>query len=1019
LPVKNYILSLFVFLLCAGDINAQVSNSKLLFYHLSEKDGLSDNQVNCFFQDSQGIMWMGTQYGLNSFDGSVFHNLQTNNTPTDYKLFSNQVNAITEDKNHVLWLATSEGLSSLDPVTNKIHSYRSEFDNSMNSLALDGNKLWIATMGGLLCFDMVEKTFRHFTNNRDGRREFVNFDNTINSLTLGRKKRLWLATVNGVWMFDVAKHQFTQFDGPENDADYDGMINTVFEDHAGKIWAGCWSKGLKQIIPENWSVKSYGSMPGTPHHIASIAEQKTINNHYTMWLTDNLTSFTEPFDKFEHHDLKPISEAAALDPHCFYVSRDNLLWISTARGVYILDPTRQLFRHHFITSQPNITSQAPTLFYQDNQLWLGGDHNLELTLFDSAFNIKKNYTAAIKQADTAYAKNELAVMGITPYGKDELWFSTSYGIFKMNKLTGKFTTVCYKVNQTGKYPYNFINGIFVNKGKIWCFPWRRGVWEYDAKTNKFNALVVKLPDGGGLPKGVNIAGAVTDSQGNIWLTDMDYGIIKYSVSTKKFDRFIDKNITPYSRALNIYYQEGKLWVVDNSTIVAINTPNNTSRGWPLPAGMNKYVYDYAPDHANNLWIATRNGLVVFNLANYSFNQYTEEDGLINNDMNGTLRTLPNGSMIYAAENYITSYAPADLLHKPTTKNLLLTSVSANDSTILNKEKAGYVVPPNSEKISFNWALVNYTNPLQNRYYGKLDKVEKDWNYVGNTGKIDYNSLPPGAYTFRFKAVTSDGLTSAEKRVEFIVKPPFWKTWWFETIFWVVAGLSLLVIIRSVRLRERKKAALQLQLSDLEMKALRAQMNPHFIFNALNSIQECIVSKHTKAAYTYLSSFSKLVRMILENSEKQFITLEDEIETLRLYLSLEKLRFNDDFEFDIRIGNNIHPSFIRIPTMIIQPFAENALWHGLIHKKGDKKLTISFEQKMGSLFCEIEDNGIGRQRSAGFKTINGTKKQSMGMKITEERLYLLQNDAAIKIDDLEKPTGEASGTKITITIPLQF
>ncbi len=1010
---------LWILLLLAVGVNAQVNGSKLLFYHLGEKDGLTDNLVNCFFQDSKGIMWMGTQYGLNSFDGSAFNTWQTNDVATDYKLFSNQINAITEDKDHVIWLATSEGLSSLDPVSNKIHSYRSEYDNSMTCLAIDNDNLWISTGGGLLRFNIRDKTFKHFINNQDNRREFVNFDNSINSLTLGSKKRLWLATVNGVWMFDLAKQTFTQFDGPGNDTDYDGMINTVFEDHSGKIWAGCWSRGLKLINPENHSVTNFSSLSGMPYHIASIVEQKTVNNHHTLWLTDNLTSFAAPYNKFEHHDLKPIAEAAALDPHCFYVSRDNLLWISTAKGVYILDPTRQLFKHHFITTQPNITSQNTSLFYQNNQLWMGGDHNLELTVLDSAFNITKNYTADIKRADTAYAKNELAVLGITPYGKDELWFATSYGIFKMNKSTGKFSAVCYKVNETGKYPYNFINGIYVNHDKIWCFPWRRGVWEYNPKTNKFIPLTVKLPEGSGQPKGVNISAAVADNMGNVWLTDMDYGIVKYSASTKTFARFIDKNITPYSRTLSISYTNGRIWVVDNSTIVAINPKNNASESWNLPAGMNKYVYDYVPDGVNNLWIATKNGLVVFSMINHSFNQYTEEDGLINNDMTGALRKLPNGNMIYVAENYITSYTPANLLRKPFNKNLLLTNVNANDSTILNNRQGSYIIPPNSEKITFKWALINYTNPLQNRYYAKIDKIDKDWNYVGNAGKIDYNSLPPGTYTFRYKAITSDGLINTEKRIIFIIKPPFWKTWWFEIMFWAIVGIGLFLIIRNVRLREQKKAAIQLQLSDLEMKALRAQMNPHFIFNALNSIQECIVSNNTKAAYSYLSSFSKLVRMILENSEKQFITLEDEIETLRLYLSLEKLRFNDDFDFDINTGSNIHPSFVRIPTMIIQPFAENALWHGLIHKKGDKKLIISFEQKMGNLYCAIEDNGIGRERSAGFKTINGTKKQSMGMKITEERLFLLQNDADIKIDDLEKPGGEPLGTKITITIPLQF
>jgi len=206
---------------------------------------------------------------------------------------------------------------------------------------------------------------------------------------------------------------------------------------------------------------------------------------------------------------------------------------------------------------------------------------------------------------------------------------------------------------------------------------------------------------------------------------------------------------------------------------------------------------------------------------------------------------------------------------------------------------------------------------------------------------------------------------------------------------------------------------------LEMKALRAQMNPHFLFNALNSIQECIITKNTDTAYSYLSSFSKLVRMILENSEKQFITLEDEIETLRLYLSIEKLRFDSSFEYLIDPGPKIDTSFVNIPAMIIQPYVENALWHGLINKKGEKKLVISFDQKNGNLECLIKDNGVGRNHAAKMQTDTKIKKHSMGMKITEERLQLLEADASITINDLKDNNGNACGTEVHIIIPLEF
>jgi hypothetical protein len=435
--------------------------------------------------------------------------------------------------------------------------------------------------------------------------------------------------------------------------------------------------------------------------------------------------------------------------------------------------------------------------------------------------------------------------------------------------------------------------------------------------------------------------------------------------------------------------------------------------------MNKFVYDYTDDENGNIWIATRTGLVVFNMVNHSFNQYTEEDGLISNEMNGALLKLPSGGMVYSGENYLTSFKPAELLRTPAKKNLLLTEVSAGDTDLTKTNPQKITIPAGSEKLTFRWALVNYANPLQNRYYSKLDKIDNDWNYAGNKGMVVYNGLPPGDYKFRYRAVTADGLTGDEKTLLFTVEPTVWQSGWFRGAIAILLVIGVLLIIRNVRIREQKKSALQLQLSALEMKALRAQMNPHFIFNALNSIQECIVTKNTDTAYSYLSSFSKLVRMILENSEKQFITLEDEVETLRLYLSVEKLRFDDTFEYKINISPKIDTSFVHLPAMIIQPFAENALWHGLIHKKGEKKLTISFEQEKNDLICTIKDNGIGRQLSQEMQANTQVKKHSMGMKITEERLQLLETEARITIDDPKDSAGNALGTIVTIIIPIEF
>ncbi|BAU52671.1 sensor histidine kinase [Mucilaginibacter gotjawali] len=1016
--LKYYILLIILPLFC-GRLWAQVNKAKQLYYHVSEKDGLADNMVNCFFQDSQGIMWMGTQNGLNRFDGSELKTWRPGDQPSNDQLLSGQVNAITEDAMHRIWMATSNGLSVIDPGTEKIHSWQYDGDNRMRSLAVDGVKLWIATGDGLLLFDTRQKTFRHFLNETAGKSTNTSrLNNECNALLLDSKKRLWLATVNGLWLFDTTKLTYGQYDGPKNDPQYDGMVNTIFEDHDGKIWTGCWSGGLKQVIPENRTVINFSGLAGIPAHIMSIVEQRDENKQYHLWLSEYLTEFNQKDLKTEQHDLKPIPEAASLEPRCVYVSRDNLLWISTVKGVFILDPKRQIFKHYFIAGQNSITNQNPALLEQNGRLWMGGDTKLQLEVFDDKFHLLKNYTRAI-QNTTGFNEPGIAIMNITPYRQNILLLATTSGILKLDTKTDRITALCKTVGDSTKKISGFINNVLSTRYGLWCFPWRRGIWRFDSTANKFKPLIETLPDAYGKPKGVNVEDAVSDSRGNIWLTDLDYGVVKYDASTKKFQRIVNKDITPYSRAVNIIYIKNNLWLIDNDAVVAINALTGKTNSWPLPAGMNKHVYYYTDDRNGNIWIASRTGLVVFNTANHSFNQYTEEDGLINNDMDGTIKKASGGLMVYAGENYITSFKPTELLRTPAKKKLLLTGIIADDTSLNVSSLKNIIVPAGIEKVTFKWALLNYTNPLQNRYYNKLEKIDKEWNYTGNKGHIEYNHLPPGHYIFRYKAVTADGLAGDEKSVAFTIAPKFYQTVWFICLLIFLLVLSLLLIIRSVRLREQKKSALQLQLSALEMKALRAQMNPHFIFNALNSIQECIITKNTDTAYAYLSNFSKLVRMILENSEKQFITLADEIETLRLYLSIEKLRFDSSFEYRIDIGPKLDTSFVNIPAMIIQPFVENALWHGLIRKKGEKKLTLCFDQKNGNLECIITDNGVGRNLAAEVNTNTQIKKHSMGVKITEERLQLLEKEASITINDLKDANGDACGTEVIIIIPLEF
>lgn len=220
--------------------------------------------------------------------------------------------------------------------------------------------------------------------------------------------------------------------------------------------------------------------------------------------------------------------------------------------------------------------------------------------------------------------------------------------------------------------------------------------------------------------------------------------------------------------------------------------------------------------------------------------------------------------------------------------------------------------------------------------------------------------------------------------------------------------------------KKTKIEFQQQATELEMQALRAQMNPHFIFNCLSSINRFILINKTEEASDYLNKFSRLIRMALHNSEKPLITLESELEALRLYLDLERLRFKNAFNYSITFINTIDINAVYIPPMLMQPFAENAIWHGLMHKKGIGCLEIQLCAENKTLTCVIMDDGIGRNMAASFNSRPAEKNKSMGVEITAGRLALLnqsKNEATVfNIEDLTDKDGNGCGTKVILKMP---
>ncbi|NJK83802.1 MAG: histidine kinase, partial [Saprospiraceae bacterium] len=287
-------------------------------------------------------------------------------------------------------------------------------------------------------------------------------------------------------------------------------------------------------------------------------------------------------------------------------------------------------------------------------------------------------------------------------------------------------------------------------------------------------------------------------------------------------------------------------------------------------------------------------------------------------------------------------------------------------------------------------------------------LDSTWIYTASVNNFArYPSLPSGKYTFEVKAINEDGVESQETALlDVNINPPLWKTWWFvlPLVLALVAATSSLFLWRIHQLK--KSAHISEALRASQLAALKVQMNPHFIFNALNSIQEFIVLNEKRLANQYLGKFADLMRLTLDMSNEPTISLQDEIRALQLYLELEALRFGDSLHYAIKVEEQLQIHEVLIPSMLVQPYIENALKHGLLHRKTQRILEVKFgkAQKEGYIWCSIEDNGIGREQ-AGRLQEQQRRHKSFATSATQKRLELLnfgrKETILVEITDLKR------------------
>ena len=357
--------------------------------------------------------------------------------------------------------------------------------------------------------------------------------------------------------------------------------------------------------------------------------------------------------------------------------------------------------------------------------------------------------------------------------------------------------------------------------------------------------------------------------------------------------------------------------------------------------------------------------------------------------------------------------PTSYLKKIFTKDMLVEGHEVYDTI---KEKRIHVLESYERNLQFDIGLTNRNNGDKEQYFYRMGKND-DWISL-NSNQILLQDLSAGKNTIYCKIISND--ESYETLVkQFRIKPYFYETTWFALLLFLSFIGIVSIISYLIKKSKKDNKAYQRKMLELEMNSLRSQMNPHFLFNSINSIKSYVISNDKEEAAEYLTQFAKLIRMILENSRKKYLTMEEEIEMLKLYIIMEQKRLSYSFDFEVNIDSDLDLNFLIAP-MLIQPYIENAIWHGLMNKYGEKKLILEMRNYENGVLCKVIDNGIGRAAAKGLQKENITSKKSLAHKITEDRIDIINKiykiDASIDIIDLYSKSGEALGTEVKILLP---
>lgn len=1007
--------------------------------YLSIKEGLSNNNVSYITQDQQGFIWIGTNDGLNRFDGyrirSFYHNPSDRNS-----LINNTVSEVLSDHNNRLWISTQEGFSVYNKRSGVFTNFRhnpsdtTSIDNDQfNSIFINqNNSAWVTTPTSLYYFDSTlrfrkvsdDKTIKSFEKDNKG---------SYNQLMRDKTGNWWGFSTNFIYRLDSVTMRPVEKFGP-----VPGNIRSIYQDSNLQFWIASFGGGLLSFNPQNGKIVPI-QLAGLVNVVFSISEWP--DSRHKIWLvlaSDQGLILVDPVSYQSkiytfHRGYFPLHLLSKNEVHYVFVDRQNILWIATEAGVGYVRPSRQLFELWDISSSSELLPTAVSdwiysICETSKGFWMARWVGPGIYFFSKEGKPVKSIQRIFVDHKVDSLSGSLKPYYIGHSGDTVLWITTNEYLihYDIHSDRAELFKPADGDDITG------LRTITVIDDHHWWIRTRNngpnGIYIFDPVIKKFTYHFKNSPDCDDCvpPKLLTL---FYSSKKEIYATAVGRGLFKYDSATGRFVsvfKFQGQDLQQHSNSFECIEEDSKgiLWIGTYSGLFAWDPVTK------------KIVKDYTEnelvggvevlgiiiDPQQNLWICSGRGVFYLMHRTGQLKQLGETRELASNAI-GTFHQANDHSLLLSIQGYVLRMKPDELLYQAEPN----APVHFSDATIMDTPEFFHynssgekilTIQPGQNRFSLDFSVLNYDQG--NNYYYKLQGLMSDWQQNENGHLVFYN-LSPGTYTLLVKGgIKYSSLPVNEDKVKIIVQPYWWQTNWFKFGVFLFLVVLITYLVRRRIAFIRREAFFKQRIVETEMTALRLQMNPHFIFNSLNSIENFMMQNEKRQAISYLNKFSRLIRIILDSSRSELIPLSKDLEALRLYTDLEQLRFRNKFRFQFDVQPDLLNSDYSVPPLLIQPYVENAIVHGLAHsERQDLLLSVSVLMKGDSICYRIRDNGVGRELAAVYNQQNRPHHKSLGLSITEERIRIFNRNqntnGQLTITDLYDAFHQPAGTEVEIKI----